>query len=58
MVHIEYTRGDQRVRPREPMCIGYMPIMLRSSKCILTGKDDADLARAGECPIDPGGYFV
>jgi len=35
-----------------------MPIMLRSSKCHLTGKNAAELARANECPIDRGGYFV
>lgn len=77
--------------------IGRMPIMLRSCRCVLYGKDEADLARlglfwkiqiftpffplllcsypflflhvheffisislliAGECPLDPGGYFI
>jgi len=32
--------------------------MLRSSRCILTGKSEEQLARLGECPLDPGGYFV
>ena len=32
--------------------------MLRSSRCILTGKSEDELARLGECPLDPGGYFV
>ncbi|KAF8622616.1 hypothetical protein AX15_006873 [Amanita polypyramis BW_CC] len=32
--------------------------MLRSNKCVLTGRSDADLARMTECPLDPGGYFV
>lgn len=32
--------------------------MLRSNKCILTGRTDAQLARMQECPLDPGGYFV
>ncbi|PIK58494.1 putative DNA-directed RNA polymerase III subunit RPC2, partial [Apostichopus japonicus] len=35
-----------------------MPIMLRSSNCILTGKSPAELAKLNECPLDPGGYFV
>jgi DNA-directed RNA polymerase III subunit RPC2 len=35
-----------------------MPIMLRSCKCVLAGKTDSELAALGECPIDPGGYFV
>ncbi|KAF8406488.1 hypothetical protein HHK36_008577 [Tetracentron sinense] len=38
--------------------IGRMPIMLRSCRCVLNGKDEAELARLGECPLDPGGYFV
>ncbi len=32
--------------------------MLRSEMCILKGKNEADMARYGECPLDPGGYFV
>ncbi len=35
-----------------------MPIMLRSSRCVLRGKTDAELAKANECPHDPGGYFI
>jgi DNA-directed RNA polymerase III subunit RPC2 len=31
-----------------------MPIMLRSSNCILTKKSSTELAKLGECPIDPG----
>lgn len=32
--------------------------MLRSSRCVLSGKDEAELAKLGECPLDPGGYFI
>jgi hypothetical protein len=32
--------------------------MLRCNKCVLHKKDEADLARLGECPLDPGGYFI
>ena len=35
-----------------------MPIMLRSSNCVLHGKSEAELASLNECPHDPGGYFV
>ncbi|KAJ7380971.1 DNA-directed RNA polymerase III subunit RPC2 [Desmophyllum pertusum] len=56
-VDIEYTRGSQRV-VRHNLPIGRMPIMLRSSNCVLTGKSPAELASLNECPIDPGGYFV
>lgn len=35
-----------------------MPIMLGSSKCILAGKSEEDLAKIYECPFDPKGYFI
>lgn len=56
-VDIEYLRGRQIVR-RKGVPIGRMPIMLRSSHCVLTGKNELELARMNECPLDPGGYFV
>ncbi|XP_039299777.1 DNA-directed RNA polymerase III subunit RPC2 [Nilaparvata lugens] len=56
-VDIEYTRGNTRVA-RGNLLIGRMPIMLRSSNCVLTGKSQAELAKLNECPYDPGGYFV
>ncbi len=56
-VDIEYTRGQQRVI-RNGLPIGKMPIMLRSSKCVLFGKNHAELAKVNECPYDPGGYFI
>ena len=56
-VDIEYSRGSQRII-RNGLPIGRMPIMLRSSNCILSGKSPSELAKLNECPIDPGGYFV
>jgi DNA-directed RNA polymerase II subunit RPB2 len=38
--------------------LGYVPMMLRSLFCVLSDKDDADLADLGECIYDQGGYFV
>lgn len=32
--------------------------MLRSSKCLLRGKSERELAQMKECPYDPGGYFI
>lgn len=32
--------------------------MLRSQKCVLSGKSEEELAMLKECPHDPGGYFV
>jgi DNA-directed RNA polymerase beta subunit len=52
-VDIEYTRGKQIVI-RNGIVIGRMPIMLKSSKCILTGKNEQELAALQECPLDPG----
>lgn len=35
-----------------------MPIMLKSSNCVLNRKSEYELAKMNECPLDPGGYFV
>ncbi|TDL26987.1 beta and beta-prime subunits of DNA dependent RNA-polymerase [Rickenella mellea] len=56
-VTIQYTRGKNVVR-RPNVNIGRLPIMLRSNKCVLNGKNEETLARMIECPLDPGGYFV
>ncbi|KAI9823339.1 MAG: DNA-directed RNA polymerase III core subunit ret1 [Thelocarpon impressellum] len=56
-VDIEYVRGKQIVK-RTKIPIGRLPVMLRSSKCVLTNKSDADMAFLNECPLDPGGYFI
>lgn len=56
-VDIRYTRGDELVVTKN-LPIGQLPMMLRSANCILTGKSDAELAKLGECPLDPGGYFI
>ncbi|KAJ9190530.1 hypothetical protein P3X46_001718 [Hevea brasiliensis] len=61
MVNVEYIQGshDQKTRvEKNDVVIGRMPIMLRSRCCVLYGKDEAELARLGECPLDPGGYFI
>jgi DNA-directed RNA polymerase III subunit RPC2 len=57
LVTLQYTRGKNVVRKRN-VCIGRIPIMLRSNKCVLTGRTEAQLACMIECPLDPGGYFV
>jgi DNA-directed RNA polymerase III subunit RPC2 len=43
---------------RNNLPIGRMPIMLRSSNCVLTGKGPQELSKLNECPLDPGGYFI
>ena len=57
LVNIEYSRGKQIVRRRH-VTIGRMPIMLRSSKCVLAGKTEGQMSTLSECPLDPGGYFI
>lgn len=58
-VDIEYTKGNPiRVETKKGVVIGRLPIMLRSCRCVLSGKDESELARLGECPLDPGGYFI
>ncbi|XP_011085923.1 DNA-directed RNA polymerase III subunit 2 [Sesamum indicum] len=60
-VNIEYitgSHGSKTTQMKRDVIIGRMPIMLRSCCCILYGKDEEELARYGECPLDPGGYFV
>lgn len=29
-----------------------------TDRCVLANKSEADLFRLGECPLDPGGYFI
>lgn len=29
-----------------------------SCRCVLANKSEADLFKLGECPLDPGGYFI
>ncbi|RHN77449.1 putative DNA-directed RNA polymerase [Medicago truncatula] len=60
-VDIEYTLGSPdnlRKETRPEVNIGSMPIMLRSCCCVLNNRDEDELAKLGECPLDPGGYFI
>ncbi|CAJ2675570.1 unnamed protein product [Trifolium pratense] len=60
-VDIEYSQGspdDLKIRKASDIIIGRLPIMLRSCCCVLDKRDEAELAKLGECPLDPGGYFI
>ncbi|XP_076907938.1 DNA-directed RNA polymerase III subunit 2-like [Bidens hawaiensis] len=58
-VNIEYRNGENSpIKYKKDIVLGRMPIMLRSRSCVLHGKDEDELAKLGECPLDPGGYFV
>lgn len=56
-VNVRYTRQRQIVS-KNGVQIGRIPIMLRSNKCVLSGKSDEEIAELKECVHDPGGYFV
>jgi len=51
----EETNDDESL-PK--VFIGKVPIMLRSTYCMLSESSDKDLADLGECPYDQGGYFI
>jgi hypothetical protein len=56
-VNVKYTRQRQIII-KNGIQIGRIPIMLRSEKCILNGKNPQELAALKECEYDPGGYFI
>ena len=56
-VDVVYYRETEIVR-KKGLKIGYIPVMLRSQICCLHGKSHSEMAVMGECPLDPGGYFV
>lgn len=53
-------RENQEVQEdrHEKTFIGKIPIMLRSTYCILNDHSDRELTELNECPLDPGGYFI
>ena len=57
LVDVQYPKGNQVFR-RKGMQIGRLPIMLRSSRCVLSGKSEAEMTAMDECALDPGGYFI
>ena len=54
------TRSGQEPETEEhgKIYIGKIPIMLRSTFCVLSDLADRDLTELNECPLDPGGYFI
>lgn len=57
VVDMVYIRGKSKI-VRRNVIIGRIPIMLRSSKCVLSTRSGRDMAALNECPLDPGGYFI
>jgi DNA-directed RNA polymerase III subunit RPC2 len=57
VVDVAYTRDKKRIIKRNiPLC--RIPVMLKSSKCYLSGATNARMEIMNECPLDPGGYFI
>ena len=56
-VDIVYPRQAGKIRKTD-IIIGRMPVMLRSAKCVLTGRSEAEMGLLNECSVDPGGYFI
>jgi len=52
------TNEDPVETQHQKTFIGKIPIMLRSTYCLLSGLTDRDLTELNECPLDPGGYFI
>lgn len=57
-VGIRYTRGRDEIVVKKGVCIGRIPVMLRSERCVLSKATPSELAKMGECLLDPGGYFI
>ncbi|GAB7340682.1 hypothetical protein MBLNU457_7073t1 [Dothideomycetes sp. NU457] len=57
VVDFDYSTSDG-LRKASGIHIGRLPVMLRSSRCILTGRSNHEMGLLNECAIDPGGYFV
>lgn len=65
-IHIEYIVRNtdlmdtptiiKKILPK--INIGKMPIMLKSSICVLSQNRSIDPVLMGECPLDCGGYFI
>ena len=53
IVDIEHSTG-KNPETKRAIPIGKIPIMLRSSRCVLTGRSEVELATLEEYPIDPG----
>lgn len=57
LVDVSYSKAKESWRMKG-LPIGRMPVMLRSNKCVLSNKSEAEMCAMDECPLDPGGYFI
>jgi DNA-directed RNA polymerase II subunit RPB2 len=54
----DFAEEDGQVENLNKVYIGEVPIMLKSSYCILHSLSERELVEKGECPYDMGGYFI
>ena len=58
-IYIDYVYPRQSGNVKKTnVQIGRMPMMLRSSRCVLSGRPESDMGTLNECAVDPGGYFI
>ncbi|KIW92512.1 uncharacterized protein Z519_06359 [Cladophialophora bantiana CBS 173.52] len=57
LADIRYTKMKDPFRAKG-IPIGRLPVMLRSNKCVLANRSEAEMCAMDECPLDPGGYFI
>ena len=55
---VEREGEERKEHKYDKVFIGKIPIMLRSTYCLLSNLSDRDLTELNECPLDPGGYFI
>jgi DNA-directed RNA polymerase II subunit RPB2 len=59
-IQVIYNKDDaepiEKIFPHT--LIGSIPLMLHSDQCMLHGQGSKILRSFGECPMDPGGYFI
>jgi DNA-directed RNA polymerase II subunit RPB2 len=53
-----YFEEQEETEEITKVFIGKVPIMVKSTFCILNGLTDKDLHELNECPYDQGGYFI
>tara|TARA_B110000858_G_scaffold39087_1_gene44301 strand:+ start:953 stop:5107 length:4155 start_codon:yes stop_codon:yes gene_type:complete len=55
---IDNEKNKTEYQNFEKVNIGSIPIMVHSKPCLLNGLENQKLTELGECPYDPGGYFI
>ena len=58
-IYVDVTYSKQSGKyAKKDIQIGRMPMMLRSGKCVLSGRSEKEMSLLNECSVDPGGYFI